>query len=219
MILARKRRAGSPTDAQLTECAALRAQGLTWTACEQELRFKTGTLRQAMLRLGLDPMGGASATRGIHTKAVMDKCVELRAKGHSWAECGRILGVNWSSLRDKLYRHGIKLGGKAGRTPHITAEMMASGAELHNAGHSWAECGELLGINGQSLRLAMVRNGVKVMPHRVGAKTIATPELKAKARELRAQGVCWKLIERQLGVSWGTLSSAIRREDQQQKQS
>jgi hypothetical protein len=44
-------------------------------------------------------------------------------------------------------------------------------------------------------------------------KSAATPELIARARELRAQGVCWKLIERQLGVSYKALSSAIRRQN------
>lgn len=144
----------------------------------------------------------------IHTPEVLARLVELRKQGHSWPDCGAILGLNWKSLRDKLYRSGVKAGGKRGRVAQITPELMAQGVALRAQGKTWAGCGDALGLNGASLRSALARAGIKA-PGRLGAEPVATPERIARARELRAQGMCWKLIERQLGVSGSTLAKAI----------
>ncbi|CAB4149835.1 hypothetical protein UFOVP555_40 [uncultured Caudovirales phage] len=158
----------------------------------------------------------------IHTPEVLARLVESRQAGHSWPACGAILGFNWRSLRDKLYRSGVKAGGPVGRPGLITPEHIAKGIALREQGHSWGSCGEVLGVKPDSLRLAMLRKGVNPAVPQSSirlARPGVRPELKAKARELRAQGMCWKLIERELGVNWETLAQAIHRDNKQQKQS
>lgn len=168
--------------------------------------------------------GKRPGPKPIHTPEVLARLVELRKAGHSWPDCGAILGLNWKSLRDKLYRSGVKAGGPRGRPGLITPELIAKGIALREQGHSWASCGEVLGVKPDSLRLAMLRKGVnpcvpqsKILVAAAGThQIVATPERIAQARELRAQGMCWKLIERQMGVKGETLRRALVK---QQKQS
>lgn len=162
--------------------------------------------------------GGKPGPKLLCTPEVMARLIELRTAGHSWQDCGEIIGLKWRTLRDKLYRSGVRMGGKRGRAPIITPEVKAQAKTLRDSGMSWADCGEALSVNPKTLKTVMLRSGIPLSPVPAGKPSVATPELKARARELRAQGVCWKLVERALGVSWRALSSAIHLENKMAKQ-
>lgn len=210
MIKSKNGRIKSVSEEQITICAELRAKQVPWKECAARLGVSTQALITAVKRTGLCT-GGKRGPAAIHTPDVLAKLVELRQVGHSWPECGKLLGFNWRSLRDKLYRSGVKAGGKRGRVGHITAAMIQQGEELRASGLGWVDCGKAIGINGQSLRAAMRRAGIAATGVAIGPTLIATPERMARAAELRAQGVCWKLIGRELGINSATLANAFWR--------
>lgn len=97
----------------------------------------------------------------------------------------------------------------------MTPQIISRCTDLRKAGFSWNECAAMMGEKMQSLRTALDRNGVPAFGQRgSGGGVRKTPaEAVLKARELRAQGVCWKLIERELGINLNTLSTIIHREN------
>lgn len=100
---------------------------------------------------------------------------------------------------------------KVGGQVKITPDLIDLGAKLRAQNVQWQHCGELLGVNHTSLRGAMRRAGIDAGGP--GRLVIATPELIDQARQLKAQGMRWKAIERQLGVSWVTLTSRISKQN------
>lgn len=97
----------------------------------------------------------------------------------------------------------------------MTPQIISRCTDLRKAGFSWNECADMMGEKMQSLRAALDRNGVPSFGSRgsAGGHTKTPPETVLRARELRAQGVCWKLVERELGVSFNTLAIIICREN------
>lgn len=98
----------------------------------------------------------------------------------------------------------------------LTDQVISQCIDLRKYGFTWRECGEMLGEKMHSLRGSLIRAGVPMVGGVGGGDgrpVKATPEMVLKARELRAQGVCWKLVERELDVSWLTLASSIYAED------
>ena len=71
---------------------------------------------------------------------------------------------------------------------------------------SWADICKKLDVKIGWLQYQMHKAGLKSAPWRT---TLATPDKVAEARKLRAQGVCWKLVERKIGVNAGTLRRAM----------
>lgn len=96
----------------------------------------------------------------------------------------------------------------------ISAQTISRGADLRKAGFSWNECADMLGEKMQSLRAALDRNGVPAYGKRGGVK-IVPDEAVLKARELRAQGMPWKRIEKQLGFNWLTIVGRIMVENRE----
>lgn len=94
----------------------------------------------------------------------------------------------------------------------ISAQTISRGADLRRAGFSWNECAEMMGEKMQSLRAALDRNGVPAFGVR-GSPKIIPDEAIVKARELRAQRVSWKLIERELGFNWSSIAWRINSEN------
>lgn len=83
-------------------------------------------------------------------------------------------------------------------------EQLTQGVDLHKHGFSWRECGEMLGLNGASLRRAVMRSATPRVYTRM------TIEHYRKARKLRKEGLTWKSIARQLNANWMTLYKGCR---------
>ena len=94
----------------------------------------------------------------------------------------------------------------------LTEQVISQCIDLRAYGFTWMQCEEMLGEKMHSLRAALMRAGVPMLGVK-GRLVKATPELVLKARELRAQGMCWKLVERELGVNWLTLAYHVYAED------
>lgn len=198
---------------QLAQCQEMRLKLTPWKECAAALGVNTEALRNKMYRHGLGSSGRYGQPEFI-TLESLEQAAQLRKEGHTWAECEEATGVKWRSLKDKMRRFKMLEKGKMGRIPHITADIMERGAQLRKEGLPWEQCGEKLGVNYKSLRSAMGRKGIKAegKPPR-----LATPELVARARALRAQGVCWKLVERELGVNFKTLANRVALEDKRER--
>lgn len=99
----------------------------------------------------------------------------------------------------------------------LTEQVISQCIDLRDHGFTWRECGEMLGEKMDSLRGALIRAGVPMVGTKEGQENgcpkKATPELTAKARQLRAEGMCWKLIERTIGVNWKTIAWRIYAEN------
>lgn len=97
----------------------------------------------------------------------------------------------------------------------MTPQIISRCTDLRKAGFSWNECADMMGEKMQSLRAALDRNGVPAFGRRGshGGMIKIPAETILKARELRSQGMCWKLIERELGVSLYSLSARISKEN------
>lgn len=98
----------------------------------------------------------------------------------------------------------------------ISEQTISRGADLRKAGFSWSECSEMMGEKMQSLRSALDRNGVPAYGKK-GALEVIPADVIAQARELRAQRVPWKNIERQLGFKWVSINSRICVENRKAK--
>lgn len=75
-------------------------------------------------------------------------------------------------------------------------------------GFTWEECEALLGYNWSALRRAALREGAKVNYQPVCKEALA------RARELRATGLPWKVIGREVGQNYRTLKNYISRQNQ-----
>lgn len=88
---------------------------------------------------------------------------------------------------------------------YITPTHIMHAQDLRTVGYSWWACGQLLGLEGSSLRKASQR------PGNARAYTHVPPERFGQARVLRAVGrMPWKMIARKLGVNWMTLYKGCR---------
>lgn len=94
----------------------------------------------------------------------------------------------------------------------LAKQTISQCIDLRAYGFSWDECSDMLSEKKHSLRAALMRAGIP-MTGLHGRPVTATPELILKARELRAQKVRWKVVERQLGVNWLTLARHVYAED------
>lgn len=192
---------------QLAQCEELRRTFTPWKECALALGVNVNTLRHNMYRAGKGNSGKPGVRERI-TVDVMQKCAALRESGIGWKACGETLGFPWRSLKAKMLTKGMRYPGKLGRVPTITEAVMAEAIKLRAQGFEWIQCGAHLGVNAASLRRAMSRKGIKADG---GPTVLATPEIIKKAKALRGQGVCWKMIERELGVSSATIANRMRR--------
>lgn len=87
-------------------------------------------------------------------------------------------------------------------------ELLQEALRLRDGGKiSWRAVAEQLGVKIGWLHHNLDVEGLVSRDNRRPVK--ATPELTLKAVKLREAGVCWKLIERQLGVNQHTLRRAV----------
>lgn len=89
----------------------------------------------------------------------------------------------------------------------ITARTRGQAVDLNNYGFTWVECGKMLGVDRSSLRRAALKSGAARVYQPMD------PAALSKARELRAQGKCWKAIGRIVGQNWTTLANYISKEN------
>lgn len=89
---------------------------------------------------------------------------------------------------------------------HITTRHLMQAADLRKAGFSWWACGELLDVNGSSLRKSYMREK-DAIPRVYGH---VSHETCLQGLELRAKGMKWKAIARKLNVNWMTLYKRCR---------
>lgn len=95
--------------------------------------------------------------------------------------------------------------------PKKTAELRAKAIELRAAGLKWVTIARQLKVTLAWLAWHTEKAGV-VRYDQDRLKT--SPANLLKARELRAAGVPWKLVEREIGVNRQTLSRAIIKQNQ-----
>lgn len=90
--------------------------------------------------------------------------------------------------------------------PRKSMEIALKAVELRKESATWKDIAKQLKVN-----LRWLRNWVKKAGYQPKNKDAlkASPANLSRARQLRADGVCWKLIEREIGVSWRTLQWAI----------
>lgn len=74
---------------------------------------------------------------------------------------------------------------------------------MRKAGLPWSIIAQKLSYKARSLKQWAKDHGYEPQ------KVKASPENLAKAKELRAKGLCWKLVEREMGINWRTLYRAI----------
>lgn len=92
--------------------------------------------------------------------------------------------------------------------PRKSAEIAAKAADMRKDCVTWSEIEKRLKVTKTWLNRWMGKAGFKK------ADKKSSPENLRKARELRAAGVCWKMVARQVGVEhWRTLQKAIAMED------
>lgn len=98
--------------------------------------------------------------------------------------------------------------------PRKSAEIAAKAADLRKAGLTWMEIERQLDVTKNWLDRWMAKIGFK----KSGKEDRkSSPENLRKARELRAAGICWKMVARQVGIDhWRTLQRAITMEDKLQ---
>lgn len=82
---------------------------------------------------------------------------------------------------------------------------------MRKAGLPWSIIAQKLSYKARSLKQWAKDRGYEPQ------KVKASPANLARAKELRAKGVCWKLVEREMGINWRTLSRAICIEDRKHK--
>lgn len=93
-----------------------------------------------------------------------------------------------------------------------TADLVDRGEELIKAGANWSETAKALGVTWDWVYYHVGQKaGVRPVPRLV---VKASPENLARARELRAAGTRWKVIERIMGIEWRLLARAIYQENQ-----
>lgn len=99
-------------------------------------------------------------------------------------------------------------------TPEKTQELLQQAIALRATGLMWKEVIRRLDITKAWLRFNLDK--IEFDRKAQGAVTavrVCTPHNIAEARRLRAEGVRWKTIGRQLGVRWESLSRAITQEN------
>lgn len=90
-------------------------------------------------------------------------------------------------------------------------EVDLKAISMRKAGLPWSIIAQKLSYKARSLKQWAKDQGYEPQ------KVKASPENLAEAKELRAKGLCWKLVEREMGINWRTLSRAICIEDRKHK--
>lgn len=91
--------------------------------------------------------------------------------------------------------------------PRRTKELVDKATELRRSGLPWSAIAIKLHVSKDWLNYNTGKAGME----RYDRTLMKTSEANViKAIELRAQGVCWKLVERQIGVLASTLQWALR---------
>ena len=94
--------------------------------------------------------------------------------------------------------------------PRKTAELVAKATEMRATGLKWGTIARQLKLTVGWIKWHTGKAGhIRYDQDRL--KT--SPANLAKARELRAAGVPWKLVERQMGIPARTLERAITKQD------
>jgi DNA invertase Pin-like site-specific DNA recombinase len=93
----------------------------------------------------------------------------------------------------------------------ITREQMARAYELRTDCVSWKVIARDLGVNWQSLRIALKRAGADMGGQRF---KVVTPEIIEFVRQMKVSGkMCWWSVEQATGVGRHTIRAALRRLD------
>lgn len=95
--------------------------------------------------------------------------------------------------------------------PRKTAEVAAKAFELQQAGLQRKDIANQLGVSCKWITYWLEKLGYP--PAKVMVRT--TPENIMIARQMRLDGVCWKLIGREMGCNWRTFQRAIWAEDRE----
>lgn len=82
-------------------------------------------------------------------------------------------------------------------------EVALKAISMRKAGLPWSIIAQKLSYKTRSLKQWAKDHGYEPQ------KVKASPANLARAKELRAKGVCWKLVEREMGINWRTLYRAI----------
>lgn len=97
--------------------------------------------------------------------------------------------------------------------PRKSVEVASEAIRLRQAGYKWTEIAKKLRVTLKLLEHWTAKQGLR--PDR--SKMKGSPANLARARELRAAGVPWKLVEREIGVCFHTLRKAILVEDRKMR--
>lgn len=90
-------------------------------------------------------------------------------------------------------------------------EVALKAISMRKDGLPWPIIAQKLSYKARSLKQWAKDHGYEQQ------KVKASPENLAKAKDLRAKGLCWKMVEREMGINWRTLSRAICIEDRKHK--
>lgn len=170
----------------------------------------------------------ADARRRDGRKATCRSCqaAERRAKRdrirernqRRYQECGRAKYHEACRHNNPGYQPRVKAAPHVPRKRlQIPVRRIKRAIQLREQGKSWAHCAMVLGVYPKALRLA-VYDHLGVPEPKAKRAVVAAPEVIAKARELRAQRVRWKAIERELGISWRALADQIYRQNKAAQQ-
>lgn len=90
-------------------------------------------------------------------------------------------------------------------------EVALKAISMRKAGLPWSIIAQKLSYKARSLKQWAKDHGYEPQ------KVKASPANLARAKELRAKGICWNLVEREIGINWRTLYRAICVESRKHK--
>lgn len=90
--------------------------------------------------------------------------------------------------------------------PRKSAQIAVKAIKLREEKLKWREIAKKLQVNQSWLRNWVEKAGYE---HNNKHVLKSSPENLLRARQMRSDGICWKLIEREIGVAWRTLQRAI----------
>lgn len=139
------------------------------------------------------------------------KLEALTAEGKTLTEMSQITGINNVQISEFLRENGLKAATK--KKALTTDEQVGEIRELTEAGKSVREIERLTGIHRATVHANQKRLGIKSTnkgggESRIGSITV-TPELISKVSELRASGLSYDSIARELNCSSKTVNRIL----------
>lgn len=188
------------------EVLSLHEKGLGKTHIAKTVKISRRSVYHILRRAGAIVNEGKGCNFKIDSKMI-DKIMELRAKGNSWGAVVQQCDISHTHLYRLLNKHKMKDGEYHGKgqplrqTYKVVDDAMIERAKkLRVEEHlTWEQIAERLGIARETLYLHKIPQQFKPLRGQM------TPDKAEMARQMRADGKSWREITSELGVSKNTI--------------